>query len=44
MLAGLDAEQITLNRDTLLEAAGDTAWHLHGTWDDPESKKSQRTA
>jgi hypothetical protein len=37
MLVGLDAEQITLNMDTLLEAAGGSAWHLHGTWNDTES-------
>lgn len=37
MLVGLNAEQITLNIDTLLEAAGGTAWHLHGRWDNPKS-------
>lgn len=37
LLAKLDAEQITLNMDTLIEAAGGEAWHLHGRWDDPSS-------
>ncbi|MBH0023982.1 SIR2 family protein [Salinibacterium sp. SWN248] len=37
MLTAMDALQITLNVDTLLEAAGGEAWHLHGRWDDPAS-------
>lgn len=37
MLAHFDAELITVNMDTLIEAAGGSVWHLHGRWDDPES-------
>lgn len=37
MLASLGAQQITLNMDKLLEAAGASPHHLHGTWDEPES-------
>ncbi|MDF1490300.1 SIR2 family protein [Tessaracoccus caeni] len=37
LLAKLDAEQITLNMDTLIEAAGGSAWHLHGRWDEPDT-------
>lgn len=37
MLACLDTTHVTLNMDTLLEAAGASAWHLHGRWDEPDT-------
>lgn len=44
-LAALDADQFTVNMDTLIErAGGDTrVQHLHGTWDDEASIKTTVT-
>lgn len=37
LLADLDTTHVTLNMDTLLEAAGADAWHVHGRWDEPST-------